>query len=93
MWNRFARKVLHPAVLVSILLGGIVGVNLRTVQADEGGWSCPIASFTNGACGCSNNGCKKTAPEGGYVCSFQVIGGSGCSCPPLEACEQTPILD
>lgn len=95
MWKVVAKRILHPAVLISVLLGGIVGMNVRLVDAGgEGGkWVCPIESFTNGNCGCSTNGCKKTAPEGGYVCSFQVIGGSGCSCPPLEACEQAPLID
>lgn len=94
MWNIVAKRILHPAVLVSVLMGGIVGMNVGLVRAEEEGkWVCPIASFTNGNCGCSNNGCRKTAPEGGYVCSFQVIGGSGCTCPPLETCEQAPLID
>ena len=92
---RIAKRILHPAILASVLLGGLVGMNVGSVRAEEEGgkWYCPIESFTNGNCGCSNAGCKKTAPEGGYVCSFQVIGGSGCSCPPLEACEQSPLIE
>ena len=90
MLKKTVRRIVHPAILVSLVLGIAAGVSMTRVRADEG-WSCPVPEFTTGECTCRASGCRATGPEGGYVCNYTASGGSGCSCPPLEMCSQGEI--
>lgn len=87
-----ARRTIHPAIVLSLLLGVATGLASRSISAQDcpecmatEGWTCPVPSVTVGGCTCSASGCKKASAEGDWVCNYQT--SSGCSCPPLEACD------
>lgn len=87
-----AIRIIHPAIVLSLLLGVATGLASRSSSAQDcrecivtEGWTCPVPSVTTGGCTCSASGCKKASSEGDWVCDYRT--SSGCSCPPLEAFE------
>ena len=91
MIKLIACRIIHPAIVLSLLLGVATGFASRSIFAQNcpdciatEGWSCP-PSVSVGGCQCSASGCKKASAEGDWVCDYRT--SSGCSCPPLEACE------
>ena len=85
MWRSFRRAVLHPAIFGSILLGVMTGVFIRPAHADTS-WICPVPEVSNGSCTCRASGCSLYGGEGPWVCAYAT--GPGCSCPPLEQCQE-----
>lgn len=87
--KRKIQKITHPALLASIILGALCGLAMVPARA-SGGWTCPIDSVQVGTCTCTSAGCERYGGDGYWVCKFN---GSGpnCSCPPLNACEETLI--
>ena len=91
MAKKIVNRMIHPAILLSILLGIAAGISIRPARA--AGWSCPVPSVSVGSCGCSASGCKKASSAGDWVCDYAVSGGSSCSCPPLEMCDATGLFE
>lgn len=79
------KKILHPAILVSVLLGVIAGLYAFPVHA--AGWKCPAEEVVSGSCTWTAQGCLMNE-EGTYMCLF-TPSGTGCQSPPTSPCEET----
>jgi hypothetical protein len=92
MLKTIFRRIVHPAILISLLLGIGTGILIRPVHADEGGWTCAVSEVTVGNCTCRASGCKKYGGDGAWVCDYVRVSGT-CGCPPLELCQEPGLAD
>lgn len=93
MKNKLIRYKFKNALLVSVLLGCIIGVSdALSVRAlgqfqTEGGWYCPVSSVIVGGNTCTASGCRDASQVPGeaiWVCDY-----SGEQCPPLSGCSSS----